>query len=422
MPSAPGTLMAHGEERALPPVNETLKGSEGAPDAQGGGAADGALGIPSDQRLKLFISTPFRSWGGPKAFPNAVFGAGDATKAAYVRALVDEIESASQGMDGMVVDEVEFGGGPASSLTSGQLSQVMRAVRKCYRLAPNVVVRLRDVPGGVTVDFAGFCKNAGADWVELEVLSTDVSSLKSMGLPPSLSSTVNCFQVVYFAGAPALGILFADWVELEVLSTDVSSLKSMGLPPSLSSTVNCFQVVYFAGAPALGILLDGSYDSNPQAFRRSVIEALARSPLFVRAVHLDDGQRASLGELCEARGLQSFGDDLWGRPEFTGFPPARSPLFVRAVHLDDGQRASLGELCEARGLQSFGDDLWGRPEFTGFPPAAANQLGFGLGAESVFDGIRFKTTSDLGLYCAQSADFGAIATRVCDLGACGCVG
>ena len=328
MPSAPGTLMAHGEERALPPVNETLKGSEGAPDAQGGGAADGALGIPSDQRLKLFISTPFRSWGGPKAFPNAVFGAGDATKAAYVRALVDEIESASQGMDGMVVDEVEFGGGPASSLTSGQLSQVMRAVRKCYRLAPNVVVRLRDVPGGVTVDFAGFCKNAGADWVELEVLSTDVSSLKSMGLPPSLSSTVNCFQVVYFAGAPALGIL-----------------------------------------------LDGSYDSNPQAFRRSVIEALARSPLF-----------------------------------------------VRAVHLDDGQRASLGELCEARGLQSFGDDLWGRPEFTGFPPAAANQLGFGLGAESVFDGIRFKTTSDLGLYCAQSADFGAIATRVCDLGACGCVG
>lgn len=33
-----------------------------------------------------------------------------------------------------------------------------------------------------------------------------------------------------------------------------------------------------------------------------------------------------------------------------------------------------------------------------------NQLGFGLGAETVFDGIRFKTTSDLALYCAHSSD------------------
>ncbi len=186
----------------------------------------------------------------------------------------------------------------------------------------------------------------------------------------------------------------------------------MGLPPSLGSTVNCFQVVYFAGAPALGILLDGSYDSNPQAFRRSVIEALARSPLFVRAVHLDDGVyfagAPALGILLD--GSYDSNPQAFRRSVIEAL--ARSPLFVRAVHLDDGQRASLGELCEARGLRSFGDGLWGRPEFTGFPPVAANQLGFGLGAESVFDGIRFKTTSDLNLYCAQGTDFGAIATRV----------
>lgn len=279
--------------------------------------------IPSDrpgrgQRLKLFVSTPFRARGASAVFPGAVFGAGDAVKEAYVEALVTEIETAAEGMDGLVVDEVEFGGGPASSLTGAQLARVMRTIRKRYNLASDVRIHLHEVPGGVTVDYAGFCKNA-----------------------------------------------HVEWVELEVLSTSVTALKAFGLPPSLDLTVGCFQVAYFAGAPAMGILLDASVDPDLRTFRRSVIESLARSPLYVRAVRLDDERRASLEELCAARGLRRLPGDLWAREGFAGLP---------------------------------GD--------------VPNQLGFGLGAESRFDGIRFKTTDDLALYCARSRDFEAIARQV----------
>lgn len=288
------------------PQKKTLEENPGAP---------GAL---ADERLRLFVSTPFRARGSVVAFPGAVFGAGDAAKAAYVDALVAEIAAASEGMGDLLVDEVAFGGGPPSSLSGSQLGRIMRAVRQHYRLAPDVRIHLQDVPGGVTADYAGFCKNG---------------------------------QV--------------EWVELEVLSTDVGALKSIGLPPSLEMTVNCFQVAYFAGAPTLGILLDASLGPSLRAFRRSVIESLARSPLY-----------------------------------------------VRAVGLDDERRAALAELCKARGLVGLAGDVWARPGFAGLPDAAPNQLGFGLGAESRFDGVRFKTTSDLGLYCEKSTDFGAIATRV----------
>lgn len=271
-----------------------------------------------DQRLKLFVATPFRARGASEAFPDAVFGVGDAAKEAYAKALVAEIESAAEGMDELTVAEIEFGGGPASSLAGSQLARIMRAIKKHYRLAPDARIHLQEAPGGVTVDYAGFCKNAGVEWVELEVLSTDVTALRGLGLPPSLDATVSCFQVAYFAGAPAMGIM-----------------------------------------------LDASVDPDLRAFRRSVIEVLARDPLYVRAVRLDDARRASLGELCAARGLRGFSGDVWAREGFAGLP---------------------GEV--------------------------SNQLGFGLGAESAFDGIRFKTTSDLALYCAHSCDFGAIARRV----------
>lgn len=295
------------------PMPECAAPDKGAP----GDVAPGD-GPGPDQRLKLFVSTPFRARGISAAFPGAVFGAGDAVKEAYVEALIAEIEAAAEGMDELIVDEVEFGGGPAGSLAGAQLARVMRAVRKSYRLAPDVRIHLHEVPGGVTVDYAGFCKNE-----------------------------------------------HVEWVELEVLSTDVAALKGLGLPPSLDLTVSCFQVAYFTGAPTMGILLDASVGPDLRAFRRSVIETLARSPLYVRAVRLDDERRASLKELCEARGLRRLPGDVWAREGFAGLP---------------------------------GD--------------VPNQLGFGLGAESRFDGIRFKTTDDLALYCAHGRDFGAIAQQV----------
>lgn len=270
------------------------------------------------EKAKLLVSTPFRSSGGPALFPDSAFGVDDAGKAAYARALVREVESAAEGLEGLVFDEVELGCGPASSMPTELLMDIVRAVRKRLPLAPGARWHASTVPGGLTVDFAGFCKNVGVEYVELEMLTTDDASLATMGLPPSLEPSVECFQVTYFTGAPQIGIL-----------VDAGSC-----PP---------------GRP----------------WRRTLIGALGRSPLYVRAVRMDGEAAASADELCRKSGLVPAGEGVWARP---GFP--------------------------------------------GLPAAHASQLGVGLNAVTAFDGVRFKTTGDLGLYLAHSDDFSLIARQV----------
>lgn len=285
----------------------------------------------ADERLKLFISTPFRSFGTRRLFPDSLFGVGDELKDAYVDALVAEIGAAAYGTDGMLVDEIEFGYGPASSLSSEQLGRVMRAVRGSFRVAGDARIHGADVPGGVTVDHAGFCKNNRVEYLELELLSSDALALHAEGLPPANEAVLACFQVTYFTGGPQLGIL-----------------------------------------------LDARLDCDLRAFRRSVTEALGRSPLFVRTVGLDesadaDGYRAGLRELCAGHGLVEVG---------------------------------------AGALASLGTAVFAQKGFRGLPAAHACQIGCGLNAVSVFDGVHFKSTDDLACYLAHSADFSAIAHRV----------
>ena len=234
------------------------------------------------ERLKLFISTPFRSFGSARLFPDALFGVGDTLKTAYVDALVAEITSAAQGMEDMLVDEVEFGCGPASSLTSEQLELLMRTVRKNFQLASDVCVHACEVPGGLTVDYASFCKNNKMNYLEIEMLSANPLALHAERLPPSVEATVACFQVAYFTGAPRLGIL-----------------------------------------------LDAQLDHDDKAFRRSVREALGRRPFFVRAVGVSDKYATILRALCEEHGLAEKPPDheeadvfTFGQPGFTG-PTAR---------------------------------------------------------------------------------------------------
>lgn len=285
----------------------------------------------NEEPLKLFISTPFRSFGTSRLFPDSLFGVGDALKAAYVEALVAEIASAAYGTEDMVVDEVEFGCGPASSLASEQLARVMRAVRDNFRIAGDVRIHGIETPGGLTVDHAGFCKNN-----------------------------------------------HMEYLELEFLSADALALHAEGLPPASDASVACFQVTYFTGGPQLGVLLDARLERDERAFRKSVAEALGRDPLFVRAIGLNEsadtgGCIAALRTMCKRHGLV--------------------------------------EVC-AGALAAPGTLVFARKGFCGLPAAHVNQIGCGVNAISVFDGVRFKTTGDLSQYLAHSTDFPAIARQV----------
>lgn len=100
------------------------------------------------ERLKLFVSTPFRSYGDASYCPDAVFGAGDDAKRRYVDAVLREIGAAAADAEGFEVVEVEFGCGPADALDTRSLADVVRAVRSHFAMAEKPLVHASSIPGG----------------------------------------------------------------------------------------------------------------------------------------------------------------------------------------------------------------------------------------------------------------------------------
>ena len=227
--------------------------------------------------LKLFVSTPFRSFGTPRLFPDAVFGAGEKTKGRYVDALLAEIESAAADMDGFVVNEVEFGFGPASGIETSRLMEVVRSLRAHFTFSSDACIHALEIPGCLTVDFAGFCKNIGMAYLEIETLTTDVRALRASGLP---------YQP--------------------------------------QDTVEAFQVTYFTGLPHLGILLDATFGGDEAPLRRTATDVVGRSPAFVRVTRADKNQLDLLGNIFVKHGLLDRGGGVFTREGFAGLSPSPS--------------------------------------------------------------------------------------------------
>lgn len=135
--------------------------------------------------LKLCVSVPFRSYGDASYFKDAVFGANDAVKAEYARALVADIEASAQEMEDFRVTSVEFGPAPLDALDTRSLQAVMRAIRKRYSVTPDACLYGYALPGGVSADLMGFVRGAGFHHLELQLLSADPRALKRIGMPPS---------------------------------------------------------------------------------------------------------------------------------------------------------------------------------------------------------------------------------------------
>ena len=171
------------------------------------------------ERLKLFVSTPFRSYGDASYYPDAVFGAGDDAKRRYVDAVLREIGAAAADAEGFEVVEVEFGCRPADALDTRALADVVRAVRSHFAMAEKPLVHASSIPGGVTADFVGFARSAGFAYLEVELPAADARTLASVHLPPVGGLLETSGYVVRMSGGLPFGVavdggLAGSWSEL----------------------------------------------------------------------------------------------------------------------------------------------------------------------------------------------------------------
>jgi oxygen-independent coproporphyrinogen-3 oxidase len=118
----------------------------------------------------------------------------------YVRALEREIESFERADPREEVDTIYFGGGTPSLLTHAQVSNILNAVRKRFRVRDDAEVTMEMNPGTVTLESARAFRAAGVNRASFGAQTFDDRELRRLGRTHTADDTRRTFETLRDSG------------------------------------------------------------------------------------------------------------------------------------------------------------------------------------------------------------------------------
>jgi oxygen-independent coproporphyrinogen-3 oxidase len=118
----------------------------------------------------------------------------------YVRALAREIETFDTVRESDAVDTIYFGGGTPSLLTTRQLTQILDAVRRRFRVEESAEVTLEMNPGTVTAEGLREFRAAGVNRASFGAQTFDDRELKRLGRTHTADDTRRTLRLLRGAG------------------------------------------------------------------------------------------------------------------------------------------------------------------------------------------------------------------------------
>ena len=118
----------------------------------------------------------------------------------YVRALAREIESFERAGAREEVDTIYFGGGTPSLLTHAQVSKILNAVRKRFRVSGETEVTMEMNPGTVTPDAARAFRAEGVNRASFGAQTFDDRELRRLGRTHTADDTRRTFDTLRDSG------------------------------------------------------------------------------------------------------------------------------------------------------------------------------------------------------------------------------
>jgi len=144
-------------------------------------AAGAALEFRQSPPLALYIHVPWCVQKCPYCDFNSHEAKGEVPEAAYIDALIADLESALPLIWGRPVVSIFFGGGTPSLLSAEGVDRLLMAVRARVQLLPDAEITLEANPGTVEASrFAGF-RAAGVNRVSVGIQSFNPEHLKVLG-------------------------------------------------------------------------------------------------------------------------------------------------------------------------------------------------------------------------------------------------
>lgn len=146
--------------------------------APGQAASSGELGSPP---LSLYVHLPWCVRKCPYCDFNSHTLKGDLPEAAYVDALLADLEGDLPLVWGRTVHSIYLGGGTPSLFSASRLGKLLDGVRARLDLAPGLEVTLEANPGTIERDSFRAYRDAGINRVSLGAQSFDATALSALG-------------------------------------------------------------------------------------------------------------------------------------------------------------------------------------------------------------------------------------------------
>ncbi|MDD5966317.1 MAG: radical SAM family heme chaperone HemW [Blautia sp.] len=267
--------------------------------------------------------------------------AGEETRAAYVDALLEEIRGFDEPEDYEVVT-VFFGGGTPSILPGQAIFRIMEALREKFSFRKEAEITLEANPGTVDKEKLSFYKKAGINRLSFGLQSADAEELKKLGRIHTWEKFLESFQLAREAGFSNINVDLMSALPGQTKESWEKTLRQiLALQPE---HISAYSLIIEEGTPFYQL-----YEKDVE--RRDAGE----EPELIPSEEEERAMYEATGRILKEQGY---------------------------LHYEISNYAKPG--CECRHNLGY----WQRRDY----------LGFGLGASTLLNLVRYKNTEDLEAY------------------------
>lgn len=272
--------------------------------------------------------------------------ADEATKAEYVKKMLEEIEHKSEQYRGYEVSTVFFGGGTPSILKAGQIGAVLNALRTHFFIRQDAEITIECNPGTLSFEKLSIYRSAGINRISVGLQSTDDRELLKLGRIHTFSDFLKSYDFIRKAGFFNVNVDIMSALPHQTLASYEHTVKQvLSLKPEHIS--------------AYSLIIE---ENTPFYEKYEVDELLREKGKEPKELPSEETERRMYEmtkELLAEHGYERY--------EISNY-------------------AKAGFACKHNA------GYWRRE----------NYLGFGLGAASMIENVRFHNTSDLkGYLCGD---------------------
>lgn len=267
--------------------------------------------------------------------------AGEETRAAYVDALLEEIRGFDEPEDYEVVT-VFFGGGTPSILPGQAIFRIMEALREKFSFRKGAEITLEANPGTVDKEKLSFYKKAGINRLSFGLQSADAEELKKLGRIHTWEKFLESFQLAREAGFSNINVDLMSALPGQTKESWEKTLRQvLALQPE---HISAYSLIIEEGTPFYQL-----YEKDVE--RRDAGE----EPELIPSEEEERAMYEATGRILKEQGY---------------------------LHYEISNYAKPGREC----CHNLG--YWQRRDY----------LGFGLGASTLLNPVRYKNTENLEAY------------------------